>query len=81
MLQYKIQVILRPTASRPVYLRVRHPFRTRDQCFLLLYFFLDRYGFSDVTRRLVCSFADNKCYERDKELISRRIGGKVVRVV
>jgi hypothetical protein len=37
------QVILRPTVSRPVCLGVRHPFWTRNQFFLLFYFFLGSY--------------------------------------
>jgi hypothetical protein len=34
--EFEVEVILRPTVSRPVYLDVRHPSGTRDQFFCLL---------------------------------------------
>jgi hypothetical protein len=45
----KVEVILRPTVSRPVHLRVRLPSGIRDQFFpFSLYLFLDSCGFVDV---------------------------------
>jgi hypothetical protein len=44
----QVQVTLRPTVSRSVYLGVRHPFRTRDQFPFLSWIILDGFWFNDV---------------------------------